>query len=1371
MELGLVDLLESYPSAYNAKIQQKVTDKHEFAELASPLEETLPPGRGQFYYHQKLYQRYMRVYDRLLIMDATGTGKTCSVLGFPERVRKERLKPIGSADKRLSQYKRSVILVKNEHLINEFKKQLVCRCSDGHYETAHVQASRTEDTRKRRITEEIKRAGYELYTYSTFASYIIKEYGDGSDYYGNRRLIADYHHSIFWVDEAHYILDESSKEVSTDDVNKMLSVDVIYSQLMRVFHTVPQTKIFLTTATPMTNSTSSLGYLMNLIIPKSLPKDYDLGLTTENDLRVLFSSYRGSLSQFKMLPRSEAAKYYDAQFPQDFAYDTATIDDIEPRVRGRIAYIRGMMGEARVVDMGTEYTYQLNENVDGVNTTSNVVQRLFVSQMSQFQSEAYSRAIESDSRFSFLPNQRQASMFVYPDGYWRSPKGEKVGYNKYIKTHSSSTVISTATRGHKMVQVKEVKVGEFYPTPEFKKEMQVLDSEGVIDVNATLDRIERCGCKYANAIRLMLQPDNVGNCFVYEEFYTGPGTICFATCLMLLGFEQFKGEESAYQSISTSSSEGAAVASYCVDPLATSVRRIIIDKRPRFILLSSEATPAQFNNMIELMNDSANMHGEYVKIFITSRVGREGLSVFNVTQRHILGPEWNISNVDQAGARALRVGGHSDLIRWLRQKYIDEGKDPSSATIVLESYLHAAVPSNGDPNDSSDLYMYRYADAKQRPIARLMLMLIRCSVTCQINKTRNVRGDDVDYSKSCFYDKCDYSCYDYQDQEGNVTMGSDYSTYDLVYAQPRINQVKDQVINVLNQIPALSLSELVSKIHPPNAEHGVVNEITKLVLSALEQLIQSKTIVTNRLGYPCYVREDSDRFYLDYSYPDGPAEYDMKRYVESIVLTEPSSLSLIINKSKNQGDVMAGVDLSSIDSVREYFETIVGNSETEWMQRIAAVEHMVKQKEKGMSVPALDVILNCGFIPIFYLPYPEEKFNEIERKGASTHKKGRPQKDPTKYTLTNKPLTDEELATYPKTAPPDKMIYVHTMKSLINPGTTDYNVVSSYLRGGRTDAQKKILDGEVRIYWPTTGEWSNASLTAEKVLIPWIQKAIQVRISQNFSDYYDLEIGGELRISRVNDEVVNKVKRIRGALSSNKPPNEIMEVSYALYLSEEGREVFRERLPLEIDEKAVQRDWTIRLSDPIVQKMWASSRGPGLEIFSGPDGLPLANLSKMEYYLSVARDVEENADETKVDDYLREMLRAQFHRLGLVASTDILDCLRSPVASKVETLYKQGKKNVVISPSVFDFTIRKEPRIVERVTEGRIPIQSSRQSLHSPELQLPRLSVPIQGISAISGGGLALPLSHDSGSSAGLPSPPINVPRLSGSGIGRIPPQ
>ena len=1322
--MELADLLESYPSAHNSGIQRMVTDKHEFAELASSTTEKLGAGRGQFYNHQKLYQRFMRIYDRLCILDDTGTGKSCAVLGFTELVHKEWIKETTSpehADQRLAHYRKAVILVRNEHLMNEFKKQLICRCSDGSYETSHLLSAQTQNARTRRANAILEKAGYEMYTYSTFVSYIINKYGTGSDRRGNEMLIADYHHSVFWVDEAHYILDDSERESDLSaGVNKMLSVDVIYKQLWRVFHVVPYTKIFMTTATPMTNSTSSLGPLMNLLIPDKLPLDYDLNLTTENDLRVLFSSYSGTLEKFKRLPREEAKNYYAAQFPSDYQFDSAKLNDIEPRVRGLIAYIRGVDAEAKVVEMGSDYSYDLSS--DGIQTKVNM--KLFISKMSEFQSLAYKRAKDEDNQ-AFLPNQRQASMFVYPDGNWRSSKDKKTGYSRYIKTHASSEIKAVITKGKKRRTIREVKTGDFYATREFESAIQVLNSDKTINVESTLVNIEKYGCKYAAAIRLMIQPDNEGNCFVYEEYFTGPGTICFATCLNLLGFERFTGESSAYESVSTSTSEGQSMASYCADPLAGYIRKITLDKRPRYILLSSEVTPVQFSNMIELMNDPLNLHGEYIKVFITSRVGREGLSVFNVTQRHLLGPEWNESNEDQADARAHRVGGHDALIKWKQELYRQKGLDPATAVINIETYHHAAVPNyNEDPNEASDLYMYRYSDAKQRPISRMMRILRQCAVTCQINKGRNTRATDKDYSKECLYDKCQYSCYEYQDETGAVTTGDDYSTYDLVYAQPKVNEIKKEVINVFNQIPALHLDELVLKIARTNGGASLKKpELKKLVLSALEQLIQNKTVVVNRLGYPCYVREDSNRYYLDYSYPDGPAEYDMRHYVEEITMTETTSLPSIVNSAANKNGVMSNVDLSSIDEVRRYFENIEGNTEEDWMKRIAAIEYMIDRKEHGEQVPAVDVLINCGFVPVFRLTYPEEEFKRINKEKESTHNRGRPKKDPTRYNLENKSMSDEKLSLYPQSGEP--IIYIHTLKSLINPGTTDYNVVTSYLRGARNDDKKILSNAELRIYWPSTGRWEDASLTAIEVLIPWVQKVIKTRIAQRFSGYYNLEIGGKMRIARADEDITSGVKRLRGAVCTTKKVHEIVPILYELHLSATGQEVFREQMPDPADEKVVQQDWMNKLSDPQVTSTW---KGENLSIFSGPDGLPLSNITKMEFYISTGKDIYDNAGEMKDNFYLCDVLERQFWELGLVASTDIVSCLRSEVAYKVQESYKQNPSvtRVTLLPALLDFSARKQPKIITRTTTKS---EAPERGPPSPRLQLPSLVAPRSGTS------------------------------------------
>ena len=57
--------------------QTLISAKKEFQELASSIKEQTPIP-GVYYKHQELILRYMRAYDRLLLLHKTGTGKTCA---------------------------------------------------------------------------------------------------------------------------------------------------------------------------------------------------------------------------------------------------------------------------------------------------------------------------------------------------------------------------------------------------------------------------------------------------------------------------------------------------------------------------------------------------------------------------------------------------------------------------------------------------------------------------------------------------------------------------------------------------------------------------------------------------------------------------------------------------------------------------------------------------------------------------------------------------------------------------------------------------------------------------------------------------------------------------------------------------------------------------------------------------------------------------------------------------------------------------------------------------------------------------------------------------------------------------------------------
>ena len=67
--------------------------------------------------------------------------------------------------------------------------------------------------------------------------------------------------------------------------------------------------------------------------------------------------------------------------------------------------------------------------------------------------------------------------------------------------------------------------------------------------------------------------------------------------------------------------------------------------------------------MMELMNSYENRFGEYIKVIISSRTGRDGINLSNITQEHLTGSEWTPSANYQALSRGIRATSHVDLLR------------------------------------------------------------------------------------------------------------------------------------------------------------------------------------------------------------------------------------------------------------------------------------------------------------------------------------------------------------------------------------------------------------------------------------------------------------------------------------------------------------------------------------------------------------------------------------------------------------------------------------------------------------------------------------------------------------------------------------
>lgn len=981
LDVQLSDLLESYPSSMTPGFQTLLTAKKEFYELASDPNERLPPGKGQYFKHQKLSHRFLRAYDKYVVLSETGTGKTCEIDGFIEyifsEVSKNKLSP-GSGDEKASHFKRAVCLFKGSTQKNEIRSQIICKCSDGHYLTPMVLKAKSETVQKTNLSLELKKAGYIISTYTSFANRIAEKYPKPED---DARLAEDYADTIFWIDEAHNLLIDPGVR------KNMTEKEQTYHTLWRILHLARRSKVIISTATPMINDANEIGSLMNLVLPVNgiLPPDYDYRNAPANDIRVLFPKLPFDP---KTATPSEMAPYFQGQFPPNYNFKTATLQDLEPYFRGKIGFVRS-------ADIGVQVKYQGvpqddEYEIDGIKYKSQLI--IYATQMSQHQSDGYQRAQRANGgKDELYGAERQASNFVFPDGYWgtgvteeekaiqKEAKQQKARVKKGIKEGEQAIVPATGVLPgnlqEEVVKAEETDARAFrrYVT---SKGDSYTATEEFKPWLTQIDYIRNLSCKYAEICRLVR--DEPGNAFVYNELIDGSGIAVLSLCLEGLGFVRYNESSSMFLGVG-----GETVKPVCAVGAETRgnrrVRPDILSRQQggplRYALLTGETSDAKFASMMEAMNSYENRHGDYIKVLISSRVGRDGINVNNVLQIHLIGSEWNQSGIYQAMSRGIRATSHDDLL--------NEGNEK----IVVNVYEHAAVASD---NSSIDLYMYRTAEYKDRGIKRIMRIMKQSAIGCQIHYNRNVRPGDKDGSAACDYDECKYQCVD------PAPDSEDYTTYDVLYSGESVNNAMEDIINIYRQRNSLTLADI---------EYLIPQYRRKFIIMALEFLISNKVPLIDRFGYTTYLREDKASFYLDREYPtDSKASYPMAYYSQGVIGIEQKSLSNIVVEMEagEHLDIMARLELMNPEEPE--FENILANMSIEGQATI--LEAVLQRYAGGEQSPFIDAIIDKYRQMIFVIHDPiTELTKAYERANQKIPRPGRkPKQDGKQRTRKLKPI-------------------------------------------------------------------------------------------------------------------------------------------------------------------------------------------------------------------------------------------------------------------------------------------------------------------------------------------------------------------------------
>ena len=117
------DILNPYDNFY-----ESIFKKNEFYEnrITSPDDMLLPKEIGTFTKYQTTIARFLSSktpYDRLLLVHAMGSGKTCSAIGAIEQIKNEEN----------NNFKGALIIAKGVNILNNFLKQLIGKCTAGQY--------------------------------------------------------------------------------------------------------------------------------------------------------------------------------------------------------------------------------------------------------------------------------------------------------------------------------------------------------------------------------------------------------------------------------------------------------------------------------------------------------------------------------------------------------------------------------------------------------------------------------------------------------------------------------------------------------------------------------------------------------------------------------------------------------------------------------------------------------------------------------------------------------------------------------------------------------------------------------------------------------------------------------------------------------------------------------------------------------------------------------------------------------------------------------------------------------------------------------------------------------------------------------------
>lgn len=715
-------LVGTYPYQTDPEASYLIATKKEFYDYhATPTEPNHKPGTP--FKHQENFARLVEsgVVDRVVVLDDTGTGKTCKVVTTAERL--QSLINLGDVRGKI---KKCIILVPSMILKEEITNQLVCSCTGGKYDIAASSKAVTSQGIRKVITQNIS-VYYQVETYGKFANKLIKENTTDDD------IVKKYSNVMFYCDEIHKLnivnagqkwnakavkFDPTIKSftdfkgVEFHEIGQARTNSQIYMLLWLLFHRIQNSIVILGSATPAINNSNELSPVYNLILNE------------------------------------------DRQIPPDSDLNAASDEDIAKYLVGMSSYTKALDTGIDVINEGESMEVEYN----GVVYPSN--KKLFYTELSPFHSKKYieleTRKVEGNK---FMAELRQIAKGIFPDGSTGgnpARKGGRDSFDRWINTRNPNEYEFTSEMISALNKTYDgIKGVDYFFGPIATSIRLSIDEPGGTFIY----------CEYMFGIGAVLVGLLVE--YIYNTEYKQPGD---------------KPAERYAPVIKKGRTPKKVLGTKLCKTASGGLNPITETKRFRYAILTSETPNRQIEYILNLRNHPDNVNGEYLNFIVGSPISRDGININNLSAINILMPSWTEASEYQARSRGIRAKSHEVRLELDREMMRQQGYSEDEIAEYrpqVKIYNHASLLSGGA--HTRDYQYYARSEIKNIKIQRVLRIAKLTSIDYYLNLLRNQRGvTEPMYPYSFDYDGQLIQMDNVLPAEAK---GSDISTYDIYYSK------------------------------------------------------------------------------------------------------------------------------------------------------------------------------------------------------------------------------------------------------------------------------------------------------------------------------------------------------------------------------------------------------------------------------------------------------------------------------------------------------------------------------------------------------------------------------------------------------------